>query len=114
MICKIKCSVDIFLFAMSSCACTAYFLTPFVQNALPCYLVLCNIQIKFSTHRSFKGIHLTSKCLNLASIVIGFLLGHSQSIVISGCSFSQISKLPITVTNRTEISGSENLESDLV
>lgn len=54
-----------------------------------------SVNLKLYTHSSFKGIHLTSKCLNLASIVIGLLLGHSQSIIVPGCSIGEVSKLAV-------------------
>lgn len=48
---------------------------------------------EWSTHASFKGIHFTSESLNLTSVVIGLLLGQSQSVGISGCCVIEVSKL---------------------
>lgn len=62
---------------------------------------------KVHTHRSFKGIHLTRKCLNLSSVFIGLLLGHSQSLIIPGCGFGEVSKLAATGTNREKREGEE-------
>ena len=42
----------------------------------------------------------------MAPVVIGLLLGHSQSVIIPGCSFGEVSKLSIAGTKRqTEMDG---------
>ena len=44
----------------------------------------------------------------MTSIVIGLLFGHSQSVVIPGCGFGEVSKLAATVTSTEK--GKKNRE----
>ena len=46
-----------------------------------------------TTHSSLEGVNLTGDGLHLASVVIGLLLGHFQSLIVTRCRLAEVGKL---------------------
>lgn len=47
----------------------------------------------WTTHSSLKGVDLTGEPLHLAPVVIGLLLGHFQSLIVTCCRLGEVGKL---------------------